>query len=249
MVDSHSQMTAEDSLFHIFHSGKYVYCFLLCFCLIVSFSVSVATAADYPYATSFSDDNLPGNLQNTPSTPNLDIWCFGVGEGFRAGTRDFSVSAGTSYGILVFGGIEHHQLSMISVSYGEMTGDMKGTDKWYRGNIELRAELFGGAQFNSERLSLAGVTPHIRYIFATGTRLIPFIDAGGGVLLTEIRGPDLGGAFEFNEQAIIGADYFLKDNWSINIAIQYLHISDAGIAMPNNGVNTVGAFLGAQWFF
>ncbi|MGD0280437.1 MAG: acyloxyacyl hydrolase, partial [Smithella sp.] len=220
MVDFHFQTTAEYSLFHIFHSGKYVYCFLLCFYLFVPFSVSVATAADYPCAALLSDGNLPGNQQNTASSPKPDIWCLGVGEGFRAGTRVFGASAGTTYGILMFGGIERHQLSMISVSYGEMTGDMKGTAKWYRGNIELRAELFGGAQFNSERLSLAGVAPHIRYLFATGTRLIPFIDAGAGVLLTEIRAPDLGGAFEFNEQAIIGADYFLKDNVSINITIQ-----------------------------
>lgn len=243
---SHIQTAIELSSIHLHHPEKYVYGFLLCLCLMVPFSV---LAADQLGAAPFSDSDFLAKQQDTAFSLEPDIWCSGVGEGFREGTRVIGLSAGAAYGILIFGGIERHHLSLISVSYGQITGDMKGTSKWYNGNIELRAELFGGVQLNSERLSLVGVASHIRYHFATGTRLIPFIDAGAGVLLTEIRGPDLGSAFQFNEQGIIGADYFVKDNLSINIAVQYLHISSAGTSMPNDGVNTVGCFLGVQCFF
>ena len=138
---------------------------------------------------------------------------------------------------------------MISLSYGQMVGNVQGMSKWYRGNWELLVELFGGIQVNSETHSLVGLAPHLRYNFATGTRFIPYIDLGGGVTLTEIRAPDLGGVFEFNEQGIIGLNYFVQDNLSINVAVQYLHVSSAYIYHPNNGVNTLGCFLGGQWLF
>lgn len=51
------------------------------------------------------------------------------------------------------------------------------------------------------------------------------------------------------EEFRTGANYFVKDDLSINIAMQYLHLSSSAISMPNNGVNIVGCFLGVQWFF
>ena len=196
-----------------------------------------------------SKDDLPDKLQNATFRMQSKIWNSGVGEGFRAGTQVVGLNAGATYGILIFGGEERHHLSLMSVSYGQIIGGVKGAHKWYRGNLELRAELFGGAQFNSETRGITGVTPHIRYHFATGTRLIPYIDAGAGLSVTEIRGQDLGGVFQFNLQALTGVNYFVKDDLSINIAMRYLHVSSASIYCPNNGVNTVGGFLGLQWFF
>ena len=149
----------------------------------------------------------------------------------------------------MFGGEERHHLALLSFSYGQMIGNVKDTGKWYRGNWELRVELFGGAQINSETCALIGLTQHLRYNFAIGTHFVPYVDIGAGVTLTGIRAPDLGAPYQFNEQAITGVSYFVKDNLSINIAMQYLHISSAGIYMPNNGVNTVGCFLGVQCFF
>jgi hypothetical protein len=78
-----------------------------------------------------------------------------------------------------------------------MWGGVKGKDHWYRGNWEVRGELFGGAQFSPENDWLVGLTPHLRYNFATGTRWIPFIDAGSGVMATSIGLPDLSGTLQF----------------------------------------------------
>jgi opacity protein-like surface antigen len=186
------------------------------------------------------------------SATSLDkpsIWQTGVGEGFRSGTQVSGISLGASHGILIFGGEERHDLALTSLSYSLMVGDVKGTGTWYQGNWELRCELFGGAQFNSETHWLAGVAPHLRYDFATGTRWVPYIDAGGGVTLTEIRAPDLGGTFQFNLQASIGTNYFFRDDMAVSIEGRYFHLSSAHLTTPNNGVNTVGAFLGVNYFF
>jgi lipid A 3-O-deacylase len=235
---------AVEKVLHPLHDpGKYAYSILLCLLLFIPLSVFAADTA------AFSDGDLSDKLQNTAFHTQPDIWRSGVGEGFRAGIQVVGLTAGAAYGLLIFGSEERHHLALISVSYVQIIGGVKGSDKWYQGNWELRAELFGGAQFNSETCALIGLTPHLRYNFATGTRFVPYIDSGAGVSLTAIRAPDLGGAFQFNLQALTGVNYFVKDDLSINIAMQYFHLSSSAISMPNNGVNTVGYFLGAQWFF
>jgi opacity protein-like surface antigen len=172
-----------------------------------------------------------------------------AGLGFRSGTKVLGLSVGAAYGMLMLGGEERHDLALISASYGRIIGNIISKGKWYQGNLELRAELFGGTQLNTHVRAITGLTPHLRYHFITGTRIIPYIDAGVGMVLTEIRGEDLGGVFQFNEQGIIGLDYFIRDKMSVNLALQYLHVSSAGIYMPNDGVNTLGCFLGLNWFF
>lgn len=180
---------------------------------------------------------------------NPDIWITGVGDGFRSRTQTLGFNAGVTYGVLIFGGEERHHLSLLSASYGRMIGEVKGADSWYRGNFELRGEIFGGAQFNSETSWLIGVAPHVRYHFATGTPWVPYIDFGIGVTETGIRSPDLGDSFQFNVQAGVGVNYFIGDASAISFEGRYVHLSSAGIYNPNNGVNTIGIFLGVCTFF
>ena len=189
-------------------------------------------------------------IQQTALTPSgKNIWVEGIGEGFRSGTQVLSVSVGGTHGVIIFGGEEHHHLALLSGFYGQMIGGIKGTDSWYRGNWEVRGELFAGVQLNSHNEGIAGITPHIRYHFATGTHFIPYLDVGAGLSLTEIRDPDLGGAFQFNLQAIAGVNYFIQDSVAVHLEARYLHVSSAAIYKPNNGVNTVGAFIGVSTYF
>ena len=226
------------------HLKQYFYIFFLLLLLFITFSVSVAETAPFP------DSDVTGKQQNTSFSLKPGIWLSGVGDGFRDGTVVLGSSVGAAYGLRFgFGTEEQHDLTLISISYGQMIGNVKGESKWYRGNWELRAELFGGAQVDPKTCALAGLAPHLRYNFAIGTRFVPYVDVGIGVSLTEIREPDLGADFQFNDQASIGVNYFVKDNLSINIAMQYLHISSAGISNPNKGVNTMGCFLGVNRFF
>ena len=125
-----------------------------------------------------------------------------------------------------------------------MLGRVMGEGHWYRGNWELRGELFTGAQFSPDREWFVGFTPHLRYNFATGTRLIPFIDGGAGVTATSIGPPDLSGTFEFNLQAGGGALYFLSDHLALSVEARYVHWSCAGISDPNLGLNGVTGLLG-----
>src|SRR6266516_4088988 len=106
-----------------------------------------------------------------------------------------------------------------------MLGHTSGEDHWYRGNREFRLELFTGVQFSPRREWLLGLTPHLRYNFATGTRWIPFVDAGVGVAATSMGHPDVSGIFELDLQAGPGIQWFLKDRVAITMEARYLHLS------------------------
>jgi len=177
------------------------------------------------------------------------IWQGEVGEGFRSDVRTFSLETGVALGVQAFGGKQVHDLALLSLSYGHMLGNVVGKEHWYGGNWEARGEFFGGGQFSPRSDELVGLTPHLRYNFATGTRWVPFADVGAGVTASGIRPPDQSGTFEFNLQANVGTHWFVRDNLALTFEAGYLHMSCAGLHAPNLGVNTIKGMVGLTWFF
>lgn len=177
------------------------------------------------------------------------IWDGEVGEGFRRSVPHIGIVAGVAPGISDFGSPEAHHLALAGVSYGRMWGGVKARDHWWRGNFEWRLEMIGASEFSPSVHYFVGLTPHLRYNFATGTRWIPFVDFGSGVSVTSVREPDLGGPFQFNSQASAGLNYFLKDNFALSLEGRFMHVSSAGIYQPNSGMNNVLVLMGVNWFF
>lgn len=180
---------------------------------------------------------------------SANIWQGEVGEGFRSDAQSISVSAGANYGIAAFGSREAHDLTLVNLTYGHMLSGVWGRGHWYQGNPEFRLELFTGAQFSPGSEWLVGLTPHLRYNFATGTHWIPYFDVGAGVTATGIGPPDLSGTFEFNLQAGAGVLWFFKDNLAITLDAHYVHWSCAGLHKPNLGLNGITGMLGVAFFF
>lgn len=181
--------------------------------------------------------------------PSSEIWENDVGEGFKPGTRTLALEFGANGGVAMFGGHQRHDLALASLSYGYVLGPVLGKDHWYRGNWELRLELFGGSEFSPTHSWIVGLTPHVRYDFATGTRWVPFVDVGAGVTGTGISAPDLGSSFEFNLQSGGGVHYFIRRDLALTIEAHYLHVSCAGITSPNLGLNGVTGMIGLTKFF
>ncbi len=181
--------------------------------------------------------------------PAASIWQDGVGEGFRSTVQTLNAEVGVDKGVSMFGGRQSHDFALTSLSYGHMLGPVRGEGHWYRGNFEFRAELWGGGQYAPSKEWVVGLTPHLRYNFATGTRWIPFCDAGAGVTATGIGGPDLSGTFEFNLQPAIDVQWFVRNNLALTSELKYLHISCGGIHSPNLGANGVVGMIGLTWFF
>jgi hypothetical protein len=195
-----------------------------------------------------SSDFLPAT-EITLESGHTNIWERGVGQGFRSTVQSFGFSAGATYGFASFGSHEAHDLALASLSYGHMLGHVFGKEHWYRGNLEFRLEVFSGAQFSPSTRWLVGLTPHLRYNIATGTRFIPFVDCGAGVTATSIGPPDMSGTFEFNLQGGGGLHWFFKDNVALTVEARYVHWSCAGIHQPNSGLNGITGLLGITYFF
>jgi hypothetical protein len=193
-------------------------------------------------------DSASGQPEAFVSRP-APVWQGEVGDGFRSSLETLSLETGVALGVQAFGGEQVHDLVLLSLSYGHMWGSVMGGDHWYRGNLEVRAEVFGAGQFSPKDVPVAGLTPHLRYNFATGTRWVPFADLGAGVTASGIGPPDQSGTFEFNLQGNVGAHVFVRDDVALTFEVGYLHMSCAGIHDPNLGVNTIKGMLGLTWFF
>jgi lipid A 3-O-deacylase len=218
-------------------------------CLVALWAVTVAMREE---ACAQSDPGLTNSISSPEpalESRQAGIWENGVGEGFRSTTHSVEVSAGINGGLAVFGTHQSHDLALIALSYGHMLSHVWGEGHWYKGNLELRCELFTGAQFSPSSEWFVGLTPHLRYSFATGTRWIPFVDVGAGVTATSIGLPDLSGTFEFNLEAGGGVQWFLTDDVALTAEVRLAHWSCAGIHQPNVGLNGVTGLLGLTYFF
>jgi lipid A 3-O-deacylase len=183
------------------------------------------------------------------SNSSEGVWHAGVGEGFRKGANELSLSAGPGQGMEVFGSQHRHDWWLLTFEYGRMLSNPVGEGHWYHGNWELLVSVFGGEQYKTDHAFLAGGGPHLRYDFANGTRAVPFIDVGAGVTATDIRGGDLSTTFEFNLQAGLGVHLLITDNLAATVQGRLIHISNAGIDYPNLGANSITFLAGLTWFF
>jgi hypothetical protein len=95
-----------------------------------------------------------------------------------------------------------------------------------------------------------GASLLFRYNFVTGTRWVPFFEAGVGILHWNLRIPrDLNSQFNFTILGGPGLNYFLTDNLAIVGQAGLHHISNAGRKSPNVGVNSVMGLLGVSYYF
>jgi opacity protein-like surface antigen len=139
--------------------------------------------------------------------------------------------------------------TMTEISLGYMLGDVKGAG-WWRGNFEALADGFGGAIFEGPGSYVAGFTLWLRYnLVPPSWRIVPYVQAGGGVLSTDIDRGLVGEPFNFNLDAGVGLRYFLSARWSLELEYRFQHISNADLGKKNVGINAQGPILGVSYFF
>ena len=212
---------------------------MLCLGMVVSTIGGELPSESSPPNTALNNDTAPGAQGLESAQP----------EPFSEPSRTLTLAAGTALGLRAFGSRQAHDLALLSLSYGLPVGRDVAREHWFRGEWEIRGELFGGAQFAPSAEWLVGLTPHLRYNFLTNTRWIPFIDAGAGVTATSIGPPDLSNTFEFNLQAGGGVHWFWRKDLALTLECHYLHLSCAGISNPNLGLNSVIGMLGVTRSF
>lgn len=187
---------------------------------------------------------------STKQAETADLWMGGsIGAGFPSGRQEFGFGVGGGFAARVIGGQSPHDLVLSRTYYGVMLSDVLGKDRFYQGNLEMMLELFAGGEVRPGNGYVVGGAVLLRYNFATGSRLMPFIDIGAGLTGTDLGEPDLGSIFEFNLQGGAGIQYFWRENSAITFQYRLIHFSNADIKSPNLGVNENMFYIGMSWFF
>jgi len=95
----------------------------------------------------------------------------------------------------------------------------------------------------------AGVNPlGLKWDFASRGRVEPYLELNGGTLFTNHDVPAGTSAVNFTSAAAFGV-HLLGNKYSWTLEARYMHISNAGLAAPNPGINTVQVRLGIGKFF
>jgi hypothetical protein len=128
-------------------------------------------------------------------------------------------------------------------------------DEWIlRGNFEALFEATYSRITEGFGNYMYGVTALIRYNFVRPeAKLVPYFQIGAGVVHTDAH-KDLtqkliGQSIEFTPQGSIGLRCLLAKNWSFDAEFMYHHISNAGLADRNIGVNSFGGVVGFTYLF
>lgn len=157
-----------------------------------------------------------------------------------------------SGGFSVPGGTKDTHMIDAGVRLGKvLTGDHLGG--FMRGNFEWAADLMPiyyiwqpapaknayGEAFNPV---------NFKWNFTRSERTIPFLELGGGVLFTSQVVPNNTSHVNFITHGTFGFQFFNNERRALTTSIRYEHISNAGLTVPNPGINTVQFLIGVNWF-
>lgn len=164
----------------------------------------------------------------------------------------WDVGVWASGGFSVPGGTKDTQVFDAGVRLGKvLTDDHLGG--FVRGNFEWSADLMPvyyvlqpnpakdayGAAFNPLNL---------KWNFTHAERTVPYLELGGGVLFSSHDVPLNTSHVNFLTHAALGIHFFNQQRRAFTASIRYEHISNAGLTVPNPGVNTVQFTVGMNWF-
>lgn len=118
--------------------------------------------------------------------------------------------------------------------------------RWWSGSIALGAELALLGITQPTGAYGIGFTPKLIYTLTSFSPVKPYLEAGGGPIWTNFDGriPEQGSDFNFLVWGGGGATYGLTARWALNVGLRFSHISNAGTASPNAGVNYLLPFIG-----
>jgi hypothetical protein len=153
-------------------------------------------------------------------------------------------------GLSVPGGTKDVRTVNLGLRLGKvLTGDhgpgfLHGNFEWAADVIPFyfirqpRNDAFGGG-FNPVNL---------KWNFTRSTHVVPYLELGGGVLFTNTEVPVGTSTVNFLTHGAVGLHIFVRPSQALTVNTRFEHISNAGLAVPNPGVNTVQFSAGWSWF-
>jgi len=88
----------------------------------------------------------------------------------------------------------------------------------------------------------------LKWDFASRGVIEPYLELNGGILFTDKNVPIGTSAVNFTSAAAFGMHLF-GEKYAWSLEARYMHISNAGLATPNPGINTVQVRVGVGKFW
>ena len=129
-----------------------------------------------------------------------------------------------------------------------MTGDLGGGP--LRGNLEYGVEAIPAmVVFQRNTVYSAGFSPlQLRWNFTSPKTVAPFLEIGGAVLASSDQLPEGTSRFNFLTNGGLGLQFLRNGRPSVSLGMRYQHISNAGTANHNPGINSLYFFTGLAWW-
>jgi len=89
---------------------------------------------------------------------------------------------------------------------------------------------------------------NLKWNFTHSARTVPYLELGGGVLFSNHAVPLDTSHVNFLTHATLGFQFFNNQRRAFTAGVRYEHISNAGLSVPNPGINTVQFQIGLNWF-
>jgi hypothetical protein len=133
--------------------------------------------------------------------------------------------------------------------YGWVLTDAHGPS-FLRGRLEYAMDAIpffwffqpGGTAFG------AGVSPLVfKWNFAASERVVPYVELGGGLVVSSRDVPPGISQFNFTSGGAVGT-HLVRGDRAFTLEVRYMHISNAGLAAPNPGINTIQVRIGIGLF-
>jgi len=171
---------------------------------------------------------------------------------FGYGRQELSIAAGYGFGVGLggsnTGNLKDIRFAALIPRWGIGLTDPLADGTWYEGNLDLLIEGAFLFAYRPVHGFAGGGTLMLRYNFLESGRVVPFLEAGAGLLGTDFDLKGQSDGFNFSVQGGLGLHFFLLPRLAVTAEARLHHISNAGLRQPNNGINDCLFLLGASFF-
>jgi len=163
--------------------------------------------------------------------------------GPEAGGHDLQIWAGGGHG--TNGSQSSDKVMNLGLRFGWVLTDPHGPG-FLRGRFEYAVDVvpvFVVVQKTNTAYG-AGVNPFaLKWNFVEHHNIVPYVELGGGTLFTNTNVPERTSSVNFTTSGALGL-HFLQSKYNFSAEVRFMHISNAGLATPNPGINTLQFRIG-----
>jgi lipid A 3-O-deacylase len=166
------------------------------------------------------------------------------------GDKPWDLGVWVGGGFSVPGGTPDTQVVNAGFRVGKiLTGNVGNS--FLRGNFEWSADVMPLYYLGQpgKNAYAAGFNPvNLNWNFTPGSRAVPYLELGGGVLFSNVDVPQATNTTNFVTHGGLGLHILTREKRALTFTTFFEHISNAGLASPNPGINTVQFTVGMNWF-